>query len=207
MAKGYWRKRQGMIYYRYLDVIVRGVATDCKSMIDVGARNTPLIENFEWVDERVTLDVRAPYNSARVRGIEMDFLQFKPEKQFDIALCCQVLEHIPDAGAFARHLFEVGKRVLISVPYLWPEGGTKNHIHDPVDMEKLARWTGREPAYHIIVQEPLSLSAKSRRLIAYYPAPGEQFTVRAARDAATERKPKKLKKRHKAARKHRDSVL
>lgn len=184
MAEGYWRKRRGMIYYRYLDLIVRGVAADCKSMIDVGAHNTPLIENFGWVSERVALDIKEPYSSAQVKGIRTDFLTFKPEAPFDIALCCQVLEHIPDATVFAQHLFEVGKRVLISVPYLWPEGGTKNHVHDPVDMEKLTSWTKREPAYHIIVEEPLNTSTKSRRLIAYYPAPGEKFSLKAVREGA-----------------------
>lgn len=196
MAKGYWRKRQGMIYYRYLDMIVRGVAADCKSMIDVGAHNTALIENFSWVEERVTLDLKEPYSSPKVKGIRADFFTFKPEKPFDIALCCQVLEHIPDASAFAQHLFEVGKRVLISVPYLWPEGGTKNHVHDPVDMEKLTRWTKREPAYHIVVEEPLR-NTKARRLIAYYPAPGEKFSLKNAR-LAQEGLAAKAKKRRKA---------
>jgi hypothetical protein len=199
MAKGYWRKRQGMFYYRYLDLIVRGVAADCKSMIDVGSHSTALIENFNWVEERVALDIRKPYSSEKVRGIETDFLQFQPEKRFDIALCCQVLEHIPDAGAFARHLFEVGKRVLISVPYLWPKGASKHHIHDPVDLEKLTRWTGREPAYHIVVQEPLGLGAKGRRLIAYYPAPDDVFSVKAARNAAAKNAEKKHKKKRKSA--------
>jgi hypothetical protein len=182
MGNGYWRKRQGMIYYRYLDHIVRGVAADCNSMIDVGAHSTPLIENFNWVEDRVALDLRNPYSSARVRGIEMDFFQFKPEKPFDIALCCQVLEHIPDAGAFARHLFEVGKRVLISVPYMWPQGSSKHHIHDPVDAEKLKSWTEREPTYSIVVEEPFT-GTKGRRLIAYYPAPDEKFTLAATRQA------------------------
>jgi hypothetical protein len=181
MAKSYWEKRHWMLYYRYLEMVVRGVASDCKSMIDVGAYNIPVIEKFGWVEDRVALDLQNPYNSPRVRGIEADFFAYKPEKRFDIALCCQVLEHIPDAGTFAKRLFEVGKRVLITVPYMWPENSSKNHIHDPVDLEKLARWTGREPAYSIVVEEPFTPGPKARRLIAYYSGPGETFSPGAAR--------------------------
>jgi hypothetical protein len=172
-----------MIYYRYLDLIVRGVAGKCHSLIDVGSSNTQVIEAFDWIEELVALDIRAPHSSERVRGIEMDFFQYTPEKRFDIALCCEVLEHIPDAGAFAKHLFDVADRVLISVPYRWPEGSSKQHIHDPVDLKKLGEWTGREPAYHIVVTEPLCRSGKCRRLIAYYPAKDDNFALKAARDA------------------------
>jgi hypothetical protein len=208
MAKGYWDKRQTMIYYRYLDQIVRGVAADCMSMIDVGSHNTPLIERFKWVKNRVALDLVRPYKSKRVRGIKTDFFEYKPETPFDIATCFQVLEHVPDAGAFAKHLFEVGRRVLISVPYLWEAGSTKGHIHDPVDLEKLTQWTGRDPAYHLIVQEPLIEGGKGRRLIAYYPAPGEEFSLGGARAAAKatlkkgkdrKRRKKKREKKKKAA--------
>jgi hypothetical protein len=174
VATGYWKKRQRLIYYRYIDLIVRGVAADCRSMIDVGSRNTPLIERFNWIDERVALDIRPPYESENVRGIQADFLTFMPQKRFDIAMCCQVLEHIPDAGPFAQHLFEIADRVLITLPYLWPEGGTKGHVHDPVDLEKLIGWTKRKPDYHVLVEEPLCPGDKCRRLIAFYAKAGDR---------------------------------
>jgi hypothetical protein len=183
MNKGYWGKRSRMIYYRYLDLIVRGVAGNCHSLIDVGSHNTSFIEAFHWIEELVALDIRAPHTSERVRGIEMDFFKYQPEKRYDLALCCEVLEHIPDAGAFAKHLFDVADRVLISVPYRWPQGSSKHHIHDPVDLKKLVGWTEREPAYHIVVEEPLCTTGKCRRLIAYFPAKDDNFSMKAARDA------------------------
>ena len=84
-----------------------------------------------------------------------------------VCTCFQVLEHIPEPRAFTQRLFDLGKTVVIAVPYLWPEGRTNNHIHDPVDRGKLKSWTGRSPNYSTIIAEPFG-SVKHQRLIAAY---------------------------------------
>lgn len=176
---GYWAGRTELMYYRYVDFMVRALAADARSLIDVGSADAQYIENFDWIQKRNTLDIKNPYNSDNIQAIEMNFFDFEPEEKYDFATCLQVLEHVPDAGAFAKKLFQTAHRVLISVPYLWEEGSTSSHVHDPVDLDKLIGWTGREPDYYIVVQEPLS---KRQRLIAYYHHPeAEKLNVKEAR--------------------------
>ena len=93
-------------------------------------------------------------------------------KRYDLAICLQVLEHVPQVEAFARKLFDISSSVLISVPYKWPKGNVKGHIHDPVDEAKLRSWTQRKPDYQIIVTEPFGAS----RLFAYYHRSDEVFS-------------------------------
>jgi FkbM family methyltransferase len=174
---GYWSKRSNMMYYRYVDFLVRALAADARSLIDVGSANAQYIENFDWIPKRHTLDIKKPYSSENVTGIQTDFFDFQPEEKYDFATCLQVLEHIPDAKSFARKLFEVADRVLISVPYKWEKDSTRWHVHDPVDASKLLDWTGREPSYSIVVEEPLLRSPKRHRLICYYHPEGEKLDV------------------------------
>ena len=181
---GYWERRTHLMYYQYVDFMVRALAKDAKSLIDVGSADAQYIENFDWIAQRNTLDLRNAYSSETVESIEMDFFDFEPEEKYDFATCLQVLEHIPDAKSFARKLFEIADRVLISVPYYWEKGRTKSHVHDPVDMDKLLDWTGREPDYYIVVKEPLLNHHYNRRLISYYHPKGEKLEPAKARKNA-----------------------
>lgn len=173
----YWQKRSNFMYYHYVKFMVRALAHNADSLIDVGSSNAEYIESFDWIPTRHTLDLSSPYQSQNVKGFEMDFLDFKPDKKYDFVTCLQVLEHIPDAVSFAKKLFEIGERILISVPFMWDENSEEDHIHDPVDLNKLVSWVGREPDYYIIVQEPLFSSKKNKRLICYYHIAGEKINV------------------------------
>ncbi len=169
-SASYWDRRRDLIYYKYIRSMMGRLSADSQSLIDVGSYNTSLSEEFDWIPERFALDIREPYSSAKVQGISADFLTFEPGRRYDFATCFQVLEHIDDAGAFAKKLLSVADRVLVSVPYLWPEGQHPQHVQDPVDEAKLASWFGRAPNYQIVVQEPLREGGFSRRLIAYFDA-------------------------------------
>ena len=166
----YWSRRSSMMYYKYIDVLVKAFAYQAESIIDIGSANTRYIESFDWIPHKFTLDIKNPYRSPNVTAIETDFLTYAPEQKFDFVICLQVLEHIPQVEEFARKLFTLAERVLISVPYMWPKGSDPTHIHDPVDEEKIKQWTNREPSYSIIVEEPLRIPSKgiSRRLLCYY---------------------------------------
>lgn len=166
----YWTRRSSMMYYKYIDVLVKAFAYHAESIIDIGSANTRYIESFDWIPHKFTLDIKNPYRSPNVTAIETDFLTYIPEQKFDFVICLQVLEHIPQVEEFARKLFTLSDRVLISVPYMWPKGSDPTHIHDPVNEEKVRQWTNREPSYSIIVEEPLRIPSKgiSRRLICYY---------------------------------------
>lgn len=163
----YWNKRKNLYYYKYVITIINILASDSKSIIDVGSRNTPLLEEFDWIPKRVTIDKELPYKSNNVYGLKADFLTIQPKNKYDFAVCLQVLEHIENVEKFTKHLFNIADNVLISVPYKWPKNSSKFHIHDPVDLTKLYAWTNRKPNYHIVVTEPFS-GPSGRRLIAFY---------------------------------------
>lgn len=160
----YWDSRKHARYVVYVQKLVRVLEADAKSAIDVGARDTPIIEDFDWIEDRWTLDYSNPYSSDRVKGISADFFKFDPPRHYDLALCLQVLEHVQDAAGFAQKLFRIADRVMITVPYRWRAGANKWHVQDPVDFDKLHSWTGREPLIGAIIQE----RSGPRRMLAYY---------------------------------------
>jgi hypothetical protein len=164
------------MYYRYLEAVVRGVAHDARSLLDVGTANAEYLESFDWIPRKVALDKRKVYSSATVEGIVADFFAYEPKEKFDLVTCFQVLEHVPDAGPFARRLFELGRDVLISVPFKWKAGDCEWHVHDPVDSRKLRSWTGRKPHYSVVASEIFTAKC-SRRLIAYYSDPEKDFKL------------------------------
>jgi hypothetical protein len=183
----YTANRKNFLYYEYVDVLVRGLAHDAKSLIDIGSHDIPLIESFDWIADRVTLDIRKPYSSANVRGIQADFFSFVPPKRYDFALCLQVLEHIEDAEAFAQKLLTVADRALVSVPYKWPAGASAYHCQDPVDETKITQWFRRKPDYSLVVMEPLHRRTKARRWIGYFHYPGEPLALNHYRTNAVPR--------------------
>lgn len=138
-------------------------------MIDVGSWNCPYLEWWGWIADRVSVDIRVPYESASVKGIKGDIHELNFDRKFDLCTCFQVLEHVPDATRFARRLLELGNLVVASVPYEWsiePERSA-GHIHDPVSYEMLTGWFGRPANYKIVVEEPFG-QRKHKRLIALY---------------------------------------
>lgn len=162
---GYWRDRMDLMYYQYLDYIMRTVARDAQSMIDVGTANCPYQEWFDWIPDRVSFDRVPPYSSDQVTGIQGDFLTHKFKRRFDVCTCLQVLEHVPEVEAFTKRLLDIADLTIISVPHCWPAHAMEDHIHDPVTQEKLVQWAGREPNYQVVVEEPFRVR---KRLIAVF---------------------------------------
>jgi hypothetical protein len=163
----YWKKRSDLLYYRYIDYILRTVGKDAQSLADVGTGGCKYLEWFDWIPDLVSIDIAKPYTSESIRGINGNILDMKFEEKYDICTCFQVLEHIPKAKKFARKLFDIGEMVIVSVPYEWPAGNVPGHVHDPVNEKKLKKWMGREPNYQILVEEPFRYGT-GKRLIAIY---------------------------------------
>lgn len=160
----YWDRRADSLYLQYVYFLARVVATEARSVIDVGSNGCPYVEWLDWIPRKLSVDLARPYVSPGVEGRTGDFLTLELGESFDLGLCLQVLEHVPEVTAFARKLLATTPHLIVSVPYRW-EPGQEDHVHDPVDEAKLAAWFGRQPNYRLIVREPFF---KKKRMIAYF---------------------------------------
>ena len=151
---GYWKNRKDLQYYKKaLQIMARVPAA---SVIDIGGWSGEFLHLVDSIEDKTCLDQREPeHRYPDVRYITANFLEFEPDRSYDLAICMQVLEHLDDdiVGPFAEKLFSLAPRVIISVPYQWEKGACKWHVQDPVDLDKLQCWTGRKAASHVIVKE------------------------------------------------------
>lgn len=158
----YWLRRQGYGYYR---VVRRWVEEYGRGdlILDVGAMSTPVVG---WGDfaARIAIDrlVQLP-TVPGVTYLTADWLTYRPPRA-DLVTCLQVLEHIGDDDIlpFARKLVSSCRRLIVSVPFMWPVGRCRWHRQDPVSLEDLVAWTGLVPIRSIVVAD------ESRRLVAEF---------------------------------------
>ncbi len=162
--RSYWDRRADSLYLQYVYFLARVVGREALSVIDVGSNECPYIEWLDWIPRKLSVDIDAPYSSATVEGRRGEFLALEIGERFDLGLCLQVLEHVPDVSAFARKLLVTTPHLIVSVPYKW-EAGHAEHVHDPVDEVKLDAWFGRKPNFRLVVREPFF---RKRRMIAYF---------------------------------------
>jgi hypothetical protein len=176
----YWTERMDMLYYQYLDYIIRTVAPSATSMIDVGTGNCPYLEWFDWIPDKNSADIRVPYESENVKPIHGNILEIDLGRRFDLCTCLQVLEHVPEPAKFAKRLSELADLLVISVPYCWPENSSKWHLHDPVTLEKLVGWFGREPNFKIVVAEPFRSRKNERLIVVFHKNPDRKYGIKDA---------------------------
>lgn len=167
MRSNYWGKRSDLKYYRTAVRYARLFAPRARSVLDVGSANCEYINWLDWIPHRVRLDRQKLAPLEGVESIRGDFMEFDPERKFDVVLCLQVLEHLDDPTPFTRKLLAQGKVVVISVPYMWPYRPRSSHVQDPVDQEKFLSWTGRPWLKMDIVKG--RKSGVNRRLVAVFP--------------------------------------
>jgi hypothetical protein len=168
--RGYWRTRRQLVYLDRFARLVRSVARDAKSIVDVGTRGCPYLEWFDWIPRRVSIDLSLPYQSPGVDGIKGNFLDWVPDTTFDFCTCLQVLEHLNDPTEFAAKLKATANQLIVSVPYMWPEGHCVYHVQDPVDEDKFAGWFGRRPDLLVFAAEKPGRKHPQglRRMIGYF---------------------------------------
>lgn len=148
----YYEERRHYNYYREVLRILK--AEQFRSIIDVGSKRSWVLEHLNKDCLKVSLDIKCVESrDLSIGHIQADFLTWRPDRVYDVVLCLQVLEHVEDPKEFAQKLFSVGKSVLISVPYLWPRGVCKSHIHDPVDDAKIEEWIRRAPDSRLVVKD------------------------------------------------------
>lgn len=152
----YWHGRQHLGYYRQALAYARTVHPT--SLLDVGGGVSRGCRYLLEIDCPIKVSVELDMGIETLEGvvtIKQDFSAWRPDRVYDVALCLQVLEHLPDPKRFTEKLFAVGKAVVISVPYQWEFDRTPGHIHDPVDEEKLHAWTNRDPSESIVMDKRL----------------------------------------------------
>ena len=161
----YWESRQEILYYQVVRILTQAISQGAESLIDVGSAGCPYLEWYGHVPYRTSIDLRRPYEAAGVQSLVGNFLDWTPDRKYDVATCLQVLEHVAKAREFAQKLLATAAVVVISVPYKWPHGHTKSHVQDPVDERKMLGWFDREPNFSYIVNE---LKAPVQRLVCVY---------------------------------------
>jgi ubiquinone/menaquinone biosynthesis C-methylase UbiE len=96
------------------DIIKSYLNADCRSVLDIGCRDLYFKQKLEDQYDITIADIN-PIN-ANMKQEDVQNLSFK-DNEFDIILCQQVLEHIPNPVQAMRELKRVAKRQLvISVP-------------------------------------------------------------------------------------------
>jgi hypothetical protein len=164
---GYWISRANLEYYAVVRAMLESLGP-LGSIADIGCEDTP-VACWGVFGQRWAVDMceRQPLPGVRrIVGTWPDCETLLPT--CDVVTCLQVLEHVAEPAPFVAALFAAARRaVIISVPWEWPAGQCKSHVHDPVDDAKLREWTHRRPAVKAIVGTParaVCLYAVSGRL-------------------------------------------
>jgi hypothetical protein len=108
MAK---ERRKNAVYLQHVFALVHCVGHNARSIVDDGSHGCPLSRVVRLdSDEGLNRHPQALPVPPTVEGIAADFLTFERKQRFDICLCLQVLEHIPEAKAFAQKLLASSPR-------------------------------------------------------------------------------------------------
>lgn len=179
-ANAYWEERKDILYYQVVRTLTSHIGRKAESIIDVGSAGCPYLDWYDHIPNRTSVDLKAPYKAEGISSYTSDFLEWQPDRKYDIVTCLQVLEHVPHATEFAQKLLSLGHVVVVSLPYRWPHGKTKSHIHDPVDRDKILTWFGRKPNFEYICRE---VKAPVERIIHIYERFSEEWSALNKRDA------------------------
>ena len=156
----YWQTRMHLAYYRRVVDLASKYVPRGESVLDVGGRDCEYLIWMKQFKERLSVDIK-PYPSIPgLPRVTVDFMQYQAPHRYDLVTCLQVLEHLKEPVPFCRKLFEIGKSVILSVPYKGPEGLEIEHVQHMLDEAKMKEWTGRDPAESMVIEQ---------RLITVYP--------------------------------------
>ncbi len=171
--------RKHMRYYDTLFYTTMQYGADAKSIIEVGCASDPFLKHLSWIDQRTCV---APYfveygkDSGKylntdIKKVTADFMEYElpNDENFDLLLCNQVLEHVPNPAAFMKKLIASARTSIISVPYNWGDcGKTCNHKTNHITIDKLKKWSAPYvPVYHKIVEEEGSGGNRKRAIVVF----------------------------------------
>ena len=143
-------------------------APEAKTAIEVGCASDPFLAHLDWIDESKTCVIQnfVPYSGTNststkddgIKRIEADFMgyQLPNNQKFDLLICGQVLEHVPDPASFMKKLLATAKTAIISVPFDWGNCGNMlcNHTTHNILVPTVLKWSAPlEPIYQAVVTE------------------------------------------------------
>ena len=144
----YWRKRLQLPLYQRMVQLVRQYAPRALTVLDVGAYESPLVAQFDWIPTKVATDVQMrPQVWRHVPGIAFivgDFMKLKFGTRFDLVICNQVIEHLqPDSFVerFVRKLAaEIEQTLIVSTTLEMAHGTIMGHVQDPISEAEFRGW-------------------------------------------------------------------
>lgn len=153
-SSDYRDRRKDMIYYKYLRLLLTMICRKEDSFCDVGSNGTDMC-SFLPCKSKKSVDLVNPYSDSETEGIKADYLEWETDR-LDVITCFQVLEHIDDerVTVFANKLLKDARICVVSVPFMWREDQCKNHLQDPIDVDKLISWFGKNPVFLHCITEP-----------------------------------------------------
>jgi len=157
-------KRTHFVYYDKLLFLVMQYGMNARSLLEVGCADQPLSAKFTWIPTKhCVAPYFATYRETKKENVndgvihfKADFLRWKAPLNYDLLVCSQVVEHVPDPGAFVQGLIQAAKTAIISVPHLWKDEACENchHISHEITAAKFREWASPYwPVEEIIVRE------------------------------------------------------
>lgn len=147
----YWETRKHMAYYQQAVTWAKNHTPIGGKILDVGGGITMGCEYLKWLPgyERTAVELDWGGNMGgtlpEVNLIISRFEDWEPDQHYDTVMCLQCVEHVEQPWHFVQKLRQCGDRLILSVPFKWPQGQEEGHIHDPIDRIKVKTWVGREP--------------------------------------------------------------
>lgn len=190
------KKKTNVHYYTELMHIIRNESHqfEIASIMDACSAIPPLLRHVNWNVKKIAVVPETTYSSRdsrfsleknqRLDSLESEYWQrhnitlikadfsndsFTPTA--DVVLCANALEHADfPKKLFGKLLKSASKRLIIGVPYMWPEIFGGHHLADYISEVTLLKWSGQiEPLYHRITNDKhLDRDTHGRRLIQVY---------------------------------------
>lgn len=159
----YWLSRAHAKLYKRIRQIVSNESASAETMLEVGSYLTPISAEFQWIPKRTVTDMqiwKAPswfWDRLGMEAIDGDFMNFPTDSKYDVVLCLQVVEHLPDdlVSKFIQKMVQLGKTTIVSTTYLHPHWYTESwgHLQDPIDKDKFTKWFGDNATLDIEIIE------------------------------------------------------
>lgn len=120
----------------YLGAVCRRLAElPYRTVLEVGAYMQPLDKTATVMDVSAHLPGTVVHDAGRAPWPFAD-------RQFDVVVACQVIEHVEPKAVFFAEARRVARWLLLSYPFRWKAGSA---CHQGLDDDVVQSWAGRGP--------------------------------------------------------------